>query len=67
MAILKAKEIAKMSINDMDEKIKELRSELIKVKVGNKTAKSNPREIKRTIAKLLTIKQINTKNKEAKK
>ena len=67
MAILKAKEITKMSIKEIEGKIKELKSELIKVKVGNKTAKSNPREIKRTIAKLLTIKNMKNKNTEVKK
>jgi ribosomal protein L29 len=70
MAILRAKDIFKLSTKDIDEKIKELTSELIKARAsGKKTGKINTREIKRTIARLLTIKQINIKNKtmEAKK
>jgi len=55
MAILKAKDIAKMNQKDIEEKIKELRIELIKARVaGKKGGKSNLREIKRTIARLLT-------------
>ena len=55
MAILKAKDIVKMTQKDIEQKIKELRIELIKARVaGKKGGKSNLREIKRTIARLLT-------------
>ena len=57
MAILKAKEIAKMSMQDIDEKFKELKNELIKAKAG-KGSKTNPKEIKKTMARLLTIKNM---------
>jgi len=65
MAILKAKEIAKLTGKDIESKIKELKTELIKIKVANKSSKLNPKEIKRTIARLLTIKSM--KDKEEKK
>ena len=65
MAIIKAKDAAKMPIKEIDEKIKELGIELIKSKIaGKKTGKSNPREIRRTIARLLTIKKINKMKSE---
>lgn len=66
MAILKAKEITKMSIEDIEGKIKELKTELIKTKVAGKSSKLNQKEIKRTIARLLTIKNIKEKQKEKK-
>ena len=68
MAILKAKDIAKMSDKEINEKMKDLKTELIKANIKGKTSgsKSNVREIKRTIAKMLTIKKIN-KIKGAKK
>ena len=60
MAILKSKEIIKMSGKDMEDKLKDLKIELIKSRVANKKGgKSTTREIKRTIAKLLTIKRLN--------
>jgi len=65
MAIIKAKDAAKMAMQEIDEKIKELGIELIKSKIaGKKTGKSNPREIRRTIARLLTIKKINKMKQE---
>jgi ribosomal protein L29 len=66
MAILKSKDIAKMAEKEMDEKLKELGTELIKSKVASKKGgKSSLREIKRTIAKLLTFKRANEmKNKK---
>ena len=64
MAILKSKEIAKMSIKEIEEKVKELRMEFIKAQVARKkSGKSNPREIKRTIARLLTFKRLNEMKK----
>lgn len=62
MAILKSKDIAKMDEKEINEKISELRMQLIKSHAeSKKSGKSNTKEIKRTIAKLLTIK--NMKNK----
>jgi ribosomal protein L29 len=66
MAILKSKDIMKMAVTEMEEKIKELRNELIKAKAsGKKNSKTDPKELRKTIARLLTIQKI--KNKEAKK
>jgi ribosomal protein L29 len=57
MAILRSKEISKMSEKDKEEKLKELKLELIKANVAaNKTGKIKISEIKRTIAKILTLK-----------
>lgn len=62
MAILRSKEISKMSQKDKEEKLKELKMELTKANVAaNKTGKIKIKEIKRTIAKILTFK---TKNLE---
>jgi len=67
MAILKSKEIHKMSEKDINEKIKELKTELIKNQVtAGKGGKLKTREIKRTIAKLLTISRLNKKSIEIK-
>jgi ribosomal protein L29 len=66
MAILKSKDIAKMNIKEIDEKLNELKIDLIKARVPTKKISKGVREIKRTIAKLLTIKKIiEMKNKKA--
>jgi ribosomal protein L29 len=66
MAILKAKDAAKMSTKEIEEKVSALRVELIKAQVATKkVGKSNPKEIKKTIARLLTFKKLNEgKNKQ---
>lgn len=62
MAILKSKDIAKMSEKEINEKIKELEMQLIKDRVNlNKGGKIKVREIKRTIARLLTFNRLNKK------
>jgi len=56
MALLKAKDALKLSAKDRTEKLKELNVEIIKARVGNKkTAKLNVGEIKKAIARLLTL------------
>ena len=56
MAILKSRDIAKMSKKEQEEKLKELRFELIRANVAaNKSGKIKIKEIKRTIAKILTL------------
>ncbi|MEK6859991.1 MAG: 50S ribosomal protein L29 [Nanoarchaeota archaeon] len=56
MSILKTKDIKDMSLKDIEEKIKDLKMELIKSKVAaSKGGKLKIREIKRTIARLLTF------------
>ena len=65
MAILKTKEIAKMSEKDIKEKIKDLRLELIKSKVNSgKGGKIKIKEMKKTIARLLTFDRLNKKSVE---
>ncbi len=64
MALLKSKEIAKMSKEEINEKLKELKVELIKSKVAGKKTALSPRNIKKTVARLLT--QITLKNKNSK-
>ena len=61
MAILKSKDIAKMNDKEINDKIKDLKIELIKANIKGKTSgsKSNIREIKKTIAKMLTFKKLN--------
>jgi ribosomal protein L29 len=68
MAILRIKDIVKMNDKEFSTKLKDLKTELIKANIKGKTSgsKSNIREIKRTIAKILTIKKLN-KIKGAKK
>jgi len=56
MAILRSKEIAKMNAKEREGKLKELRLELIKANVtANKSGKIKIKEIRKTIAKLLTF------------
>jgi ribosomal protein L29 len=56
MAILKSKDIQRMSDKEKENKLKELRLELIKANVAaNKTGKIKIKEIRKTIAKFLTL------------
>ena len=60
MAILKQKDISKMSKKEIQEKIKDLKTELIKERINSgKGGKSKTREIKKTIARLLTFNRLN--------
>ncbi|MGY4884213.1 MAG: 50S ribosomal protein L29 [Nanobdellota archaeon] len=53
---MKYKEITKMSREERERKLKDLKLELIKSKTkATNTSGSNAREIKKTIAKILTI------------
>ena len=56
MVILRSKDIERMTQKEREEKLKELRLELIKANVAaNKTGKIKIKEIRKTIAKLLTF------------
>lgn len=56
MAILRSKDISRMAEKEIKEKLQELRLELIRANVSaNKTGKIKIKEIRRTIAKLLTL------------
>lgn len=68
MAILKFKEIEKMTSDEIKNKELELRQELMKLKsqVATKTAPQNPgiiRETRRTLAKIKTLKNRRLKPK----
>ncbi|MBM3247191.1 50S ribosomal protein L29 [Candidatus Pacearchaeota archaeon] len=59
MALLKAKDAAKLTAKERKEKIEELKTEMIKARVGNKkTTKINLKEVKKAIARLLTIERL---------
>ncbi|MBU2615860.1 MAG: 50S ribosomal protein L29 [Nanoarchaeota archaeon] len=58
---MKTKTLREMSNIDQEKKIKELKLELIKSKINaSKTGSLKTKEIKRTIAKLLTISKDNS-------
>ena len=60
MAIIKNQDIKKMSNNEREEKMKELKMELMKEKVNtSKGGKNKIGEIKKTIARLLTFNRLN--------
>ena len=59
MVTLKARDIIKMSKEERNKKMEELKMELVKARVAaSKTGNSKVREIKRLIARLLTIEKI---------
>ena len=62
MAILRSKEIWEMEIEDIEEKLVELKAELAKNVSKSAAAGVNEKELKRTIARVLTI--MNQKQKE---
>jgi len=61
MAILRAKDVAKMAKEERTSKIKELRLELIKANVTANKTNAKTKEIKRAISRLITF---NTSKKE---
>ncbi len=62
MAILRAKEIMNMNANDREKKLKELKLELVKAKANAaKSGSSKAKEIRKIIARILTLN--NEKNK----
>ena len=56
MAILRSKEIKEMKKEEKEKKMKELKIELMKSAKATQGGSNKTREIKRTIARLLTIK-----------
>lgn len=68
MTIIKSKDIAKMSDKERNEKIKDLKTELMKEKVNlGKGGKIKIREIKKTIARLHTFNRLNELKKSGSK
>lgn len=68
MAILKSKDISRMSEKEIKDKIKDLKLELIKNKISSgKGGKLKTKEIKKTIARLLTFNRLNNEKSIVKK
>lgn len=55
MAILRAKDVAKLNKSERDSKLKELRFEIIKANVTAHKTTAKTKEIKRAISRLLTF------------
>ena len=55
MTRLKTKDIKKMSKEDRNKKMEELKFELVKSKVNAQKGSSKTKEIKKTIARILTL------------
>jgi len=55
MAILKTKDIRKMSKKELEEKMKELRFELVKAGVTANKANAKTKELKRAISRCITV------------
>jgi len=67
MAILKSKDISKMKNEEINEKLKELQSQLIRERANlAKGGKIKIKEMKRTIARLHTFNRLNEKSVENK-
>ncbi len=65
---MKYKDIQRLSKNEREKKMKELKLELVKSKVaGAKTGSSKIKEIKKIIARLMTLNSIENKPKEKQK
>ena len=65
MVILKTTDISKMSKKEIEEKIEDLKLELVKNQINSgKGGKIKTNEIKKTIARLLTLKRLNSGEKE---
>lgn len=66
MAIIKLTDIKKMTKQEIESKLKDLRLELVKGSVTANKANAKTKEIKRTIARLITFGK-NRKEEQAKK
>jgi ribosomal protein L29 len=66
MTTLKMKDIKKMSDKDREKKMKELKMELTKSRSGNSKTGSKTKEIKKIIARMLTLNKLteDTSSKE---
>jgi len=58
MAVIRKSELKKMNKEEAEKKLQELRLELVKARVSaSKNASSKTKEIKRAIARILTLKK----------
>ena len=67
MALLKFEDIKKMDKKQREEKLNELKLELIKSNVTANKANAKPKEIKRAISRLLTYSTLNPAKEVEKK
>ncbi len=65
MAILKAKDVAKMDLKARAEKLKELKMEFVKAHVTANKSGAKTKEIKRAIARILTFNATDAKAQKA--
>jgi ribosomal protein L29 len=65
MAILKMKEVSKMTDKEKQDRLKALKLELVKANVAANKTNSKTKEIKRAISRLLTSRKLSTSKKEA--
>lgn len=61
---MKAKDIQKLSKQDREKKLGELRLELVKAQAGSQKTTSKKKEIKRIIARIHTFNKSDEKSKE---
>lgn len=66
MALLKNKDIEKMSLKERNGKLKDLKLELIKANVTANRTNAKTKEIKRAISRLITFNKANPEKEEAK-
>ncbi|MBU0761158.1 MAG: hypothetical protein KJ600_04405 [Nanoarchaeota archaeon] len=66
MAILKSKEIAKMTARERDSKLKDLKMELVRANVAANKTNAKTKEIKRAISRLNTFMKSEKFNKSLK-
>ncbi len=60
MALIKAKDAAKMNKEELEAKMKDVRFELVKANVTAHKASAKTKEIKKTIARLFTFQKMKT-------
>lgn len=63
MAVLKSKDISKMDLKSINDKIEELKMELIKSQAGARKSSGKTKEIKRAIARLKTFNAVKSAGK----
>jgi ribosomal protein L29 len=67
MAILKIREITKMNAKEIGDKLSELRMQLVRSGVTANKANAKTKEIKRTIARLITVGKSHNKEESKQK
>ncbi len=65
MAVLKTKDIVKMDEKSRNDKLKDLKMELVKARISTNKASAKTKEIKRAIARIITINAKEARPREA--